>query len=110
MVLWLQLLAQLDSPETIESIKSKHIGNLDIDKFLADMKTLHALDSHPSPLGDPRESIDFYEKTAKAAAVLFAADPIDQAAIDTYTVNVKPISTFLGHQTAIIAALDAANC
>jgi hypothetical protein len=109
-VLWVQLLAQLDSPDSVASIKNKVIGNLDLDKFQADMTTLHQLDSYSSPLGDPKAAIDVYEKAGKAAKVLFATDPVTQAAIDTYMTNVGTITTFLGHQTAIAGAMDAAHC
>ena len=110
MTVWVQLLAQLDSPDSVTPIKNKEIGNLDLDKFQADMTTLHQLDGYSSPLGDPKEAIDVYEKAAKAAKVLFATDPIDQAAIDTYMKNVGTVGTFLGHQTAIAGAMDAADC
>ncbi len=109
-LLGVQLLAQLKTPATIDSIKSKSIGNLDPDKFLAAMQTLHALDSYKSPLGDPKPAIDAYEKAATAAKVLFATDPMTQAAIDTYNENVGTVSEFLGHQIAISGALDAAGC
>ena len=109
-LLAVQLLAQLKSPDTIASIKSKSIGNLDPDKFLAAMQTLHALDPYKSALGDPKPAIDAYEKAATAAKVLFATDPMTQAAIDTYNQNVGSTTEFLGHQTAIAGAMDAAGC
>lgn len=109
-VVWVQLLAQLSSPDTVASIKNKSFGNLDLDKFQADMTTLHQLDSYSSPLGDPKEAIDIYEKAGKAAKVLFATDPVTQSAIDTYMTNVGTVGKFLGHQTAIAGAMDAAHC
>ena len=109
-LLAIQFLAQLKTPDTIASIKSKQIGNLDLNTFLAAMHTLHALDSFSSPLGDPKAAIDFYETAGKAALVLFATSPMTQAAIDTYNQNVGPVSDFLGHQVAISGALDAAGC
>jgi hypothetical protein len=42
--------------------------------------------------------------------VLFATEPMTQAAIDTYTPNVGTVSDFLGHQVAIAGAMDAAGC
>ena len=105
-----QLLAQLKTPDTIQSIKSKAVGNLDLDAFLAAMHTLHALDSHPSALGDPKAAIDSYEKAATAAKVLFATDPMTQAAIDTYNQNVGTVSDFLSHQAAISGAMAEAGC
>lgn len=106
----IQFLAQLKTPDTIASIKAKQIGNLDLDTFLAAMHELHALDSYASPLGDPKAAIDFYEKAAKAAQVLFATDPMTQAAIDTYNENVGTITDFLGHQSAISAAIGEVGC
>ncbi len=109
-LLMVQLLAQLRTPDTIEQIRTKQIGGLDLDAFLAAMHDLHALDAYSSPLGDPKAAIDFYEKAGKAAQVLFAADPITQAAIDTYNENVGTVAEFLGHQIAIAGAMDAAGC
>lgn len=109
-LLAIQFLAQLKTPDTIESIKTNQIGNLDLDAFLAAMQDLHALDSFTSPLGDPKAAIDFYEKAGKAAQVLFATEPLTQAAIDTYNLNVGTVSEFLGHQIAIAGGLDAAGC
>ena len=43
-----QFLAQLNTPDTIAAIKAKQIGNLDLDKFLAAMHDLHALDGYSS--------------------------------------------------------------
>jgi hypothetical protein len=109
-LIMVQFLAQLKTADTIEAVKTRQIGNLDLDKFLAAMHTLHALDSHPGVLGDPKPAIDFYEKAAKAAQVLFATVPMTQAAIDTYNQNVGTITEFLGHQSAISAAMGEAGC
>ena len=109
-LLMVQFLAQLRTPDTIEGIRTQQIGGLDLDKFLASMHDLHALDSHPSPLGDPKAAIDFYETAGRAAQVLFATDPMTQAAIDTYNQNVGTVGEFLSHQAAISAAIDAAGC
>jgi len=109
-LLSLQFLAQLRTVDTIEQIRTGQIGELDLDVFLAAMHDLHALDSHASPLGDPKAAIDFYETAGEAAQVLFATDPITQAAIDTYNENVGTVSEFLGHQIAISGAIDEAGC
>jgi hypothetical protein len=109
-LLAVQFLAQLRSADTIEQIRDKKIGNLDLDAFLAGMSDLHALDSYASPLGDPKAAIDVYEKAGAAAQVLFATDPITQAAIDTYNQNVGTIPEFLSHQAAIAGAMDEAGC
>ncbi|MGZ6274100.1 MAG: hypothetical protein ACXWM8_07405, partial [Candidatus Limnocylindrales bacterium] len=106
----IQFFAQLNTPDTIASIKSKQIGNLDLDAFLAGMHDLHALDAYSSPLGDPKAAIDFYEKAGQAAQTLFATDPVTQAAIDTYLENVGTVADFLSHQIAISGAIDAAGC
>jgi hypothetical protein len=81
-----------------------------LDTFLAGMHDLHALDSYSSPLGDPKAAIDFYEEAGKAAQVLFATDPITQAAIDTYNLKVGSVADFLSHQVAISGAIGAAGC
>ncbi len=105
-----QLLAQLSTPDAVASIKSKQLGILDVDAFLAAMHDLHALDAYSSPLGDPKAAIDAYETAAKAAQVLFATDPVTQGAIDSYMTNVGTLTAFLGHQAAIAGAMDAAGC
>jgi hypothetical protein len=109
-LLAVQLLAQLKTPDAIESIRNKAIGNLDLDAFLAALQVLHALDAYRSVLGDPKAAIDFYVKAAKAAQVLFATDPMTQAAIDAYNQNVGTIADFLGHQAAISGAIGEAGC
>ena len=109
-LLMVQLLAQLRTPDAIEPIKTRQIGNLDLDQFLASMHDLHALDAYSSPLGDPKAAIDFYEEAGKAAQTLFATDPITQAAIDAYNQHVGTVADFLGHQGAIAAAMSAAGC
>jgi hypothetical protein len=107
----IQFLAQLTTPDTVEAIKSHAVGNLDLDAFLAAMSELHALDAYSSALGDPKAAIEKYEKAAQAAKVLFAMDPVTQAAIDAYNQeNVGSIPDFLGHQIAISTAMDAAGC
>ena len=109
-LLSIQFLAQLKTADTIEQIKTKQIGNLDLDRFLAAMHDLHALDGYTSPLGDPKAAIDIYEGAGQAAQVLFATDPMTQAAIDTYDLKVGTVADFLGHQVAIAGALDTAGC
>lgn len=105
----LQFLAQLTTPETIESIRT--VGNLDVDKLLSALGDLHALDGVSSPLGDAKGSIAFYEKAAKAAKTLLAMDPVTQAAIDAYNKeNVGTVADFLGKQIAISGALGEAGC
>jgi hypothetical protein len=109
-LLAVQFLAQLKTPDTIESIKNKSIGNLDPDAFISAMETLHALDGYTSVLGDPKASIDYYINVAKAAKVLFATEPMTQAAIDTYNQNIGTVSDFLGRQVAISGAMSQAGC
>ena len=109
-LLAVQLLAQLRTTDSIEPIRTKQIGNLDLDAFLGGMHELHALDSYASALGDPKAAIDYYEKAGRAAQVLFATNPITQPAIDTYLQNVGTVTDFIGHQVAISAAMGAAGC
>lgn len=107
----IQLMAQLTTPETVASIKDKQIGNLDLDALLAALAVLHALDGYTSPLGDPKAAIDHYEKAARAAKVLFATDPVSQAAIDAYnTEHVGTVADFLSRQAAIAGAIGEAGC
>ena len=105
----IQLLAQLTTPDAIASIKS--INNLDLDKLLSALGDLHALDSVSTPMGNPKASIDAYEKAAKAAKTLFAMNPVTQAAIDAYNKdNVGTVADFLGKQVAISGAMGEAGC
>jgi len=106
----LQLLVQIRTPDSVEPVRSKSIGNLDLPVLLAALHTLHALDSYPSPSGDPKAAIDFYEAAATAAQVLFATNPVTQAAIDSYLQKIGTITDFLGHQGAIAGGLSAAGC
>ena len=109
-LLAVQLLAQLRSPDTAEQLKTKQIGNLDLDAFLAAMHELHALDGYSSALGDPKAAIDTYEDAAKAVQAMFATEPITQAAVDAYVAKIGTLTDFLGHQVAISGAMDAAGC
>lgn len=105
-----QLLAQLDTPENVAGVGNNTMGNLDIDQFLADMATLHALDSYSGPLGDPKPAIDAYEDAGTQAKALFEADPPTQEAIDAYMASIGSTGDFLGHQMAISGALEEAGC
>jgi hypothetical protein len=109
-LLSVQLLAQLDSPESIQPIKDKEIGALDLAKFQAAMETLHQLDGSSGPLGDPKEAIDTYQAAATKAQALFDADPPTQADIDAYNQSIGEPGEFLGHQAAISGALAEAGC
>jgi hypothetical protein len=110
-LLAIQFLAQLTTPDAVEAVKSKQIGNLDIDAFLGAMTDLHALDGVSSPLGDAKASIAAYQKAATDAKALFAMSPVTQAAIDTYLKNdVGTVADFLGKQIAISGAMGAAGC
>jgi hypothetical protein len=105
----IQLLAQITTPQSIETLKS--IGNLDLDEMLTALDDLHALDGIDSPLGSPRESIKHYEAAAAAAKALFAMEPVTQAAIDAYNeAHVGTIGEFLGKQAAISSAIGEADC
>jgi hypothetical protein len=105
-----QLLAQIHDPAAVEAFKSKAIGDLDPDEFLAALKDLHALDGQTSVMGDPKAAIDAYEAAGQAAKTLFAASPVTQADVDTYNQSVGSLTDFLGHQTAIAGAMDSAHC
>jgi hypothetical protein len=109
-LIMVQFLAQLKTPDTIASIKSKQVGNLDLDAFIDALNQLHSLDGYTSVLGDPKAAIDYYINVAKAAKVLFATDPMTQAAIDTYNKNIVSVSDFLGRQVAISGAIGQAGC
>ena len=105
----LQFLAQLTTPESVESIKS--ISSFDLNGMIAGLADLHALDSVSSPLGNAKASIDFYEKAAKAAKTLLAMEPVTQAALDAYNKdNVGSVADFLGKQMAISGAMSEAGC
>lgn len=105
----IQLLAQIATPENVESMKS--IKALDFDTLLTNLDTLHALDGVSTPLGSAKDAIDDYEAAAKAAKALFEMDPVTQEAIDAYNdEHVVTLSQFLGKQIAISAAIDEAGC
>lgn len=105
-----QLLAQIRDPQSVADLKSKTFGNLDLEKFAADMKVLHQLDDSKGPLGDPKAAIAAYEDAAAKAQALFDANPPAQADIDAYNQSIGSTSEFLGHQVAISGALDQAGC
>jgi hypothetical protein len=109
-LLSVQLLAQLDSPESVRSIKDMDIGALDLAKFQAAMETLHQLDGSAGPLGDPKEAIDTYQDAATKAQALFDADPPTQADIDAYNESIGEPGKFLMHQAPISGALEEAGC
>jgi len=109
-LLSIQLLAQLNSPENVAAVKDGTIGNYDSAAFLDGMKTLHQLDGYSSPLGDPKAAIDAYEAAAQQAQTLLDADPPTQDALDAYMASIGTTAEFLGHQTAISGAMDAAGC
>jgi hypothetical protein len=105
----IQLLAQLTTPENVESVKS--MNSLDINGLITALGDLHALDSVSSPFGNAKASIDAYEKAAKAAKALFEMRPVTQAAIDAYNKgNVGTVADFLGKQVAISGAMGEAGC
>ena len=107
----IQLMAQLSTPETVESIRDGQIGNLDLDAMLSALAALHVLDGYASPLGDPKAALEFYERAAEDAKALFAADSVTQAAIDAFNdEHVESVAAFLGHQVAISGAIGEAGC
>jgi hypothetical protein len=105
-----QLLAQMRTPDSVQAIKDKTVGNFDPDKFIAAMQQLHALDGVSSPLGDPKPAIDAYIAAGTAAKELLAKSSVTQADIDAYLKSVGSISDFLGKQMAISGAMSAAGC
>ena len=109
-LLGIQLLAQMTTPELVESIKKNQIGALDPDKMLAALATLHALDGVTSQFGDVKSAIEVYEKSATAAKVLFAKSNVTQADVDEFYKTVGSLNDFLGHQVAISGAMSEAGC
>lgn len=109
-LLGIQLLAQMTTPETVESIKKNQIGALDPQKMLDALATLHALDGVPSQFGDVKSAIGVYEKAATAAKALFAKSNVTQADVDEFYKTVGSINDFLGHQIAISGAMSEAGC
>lgn len=111
LVVSVQLLGQLRSVEAVDSVKSRTIGNFDVDRFLASMKSLHALDGRKSSLGgNVKDSIDTYEQAAKSAKVLLAADPPSQAQLDEYAKSIGSMQQFLEPQSTITGAIAEAGC
>lgn len=103
-----QLLAQLSTNNAITSIKSKSVGNLDVDEFAAAMADLHELDGRKTPFGDPKKALDSYQSAAAAAKLLLAKDPATQDDIDTYMKNVGTPGDFLKLQEPVAFALSDA--
>lgn len=104
------LFLQLTTPDNVNAIKAKLIGDLDLDEFFRAMVVLHQLDGSSSPLGDPRDAINAYERAAVEAKPLFAAPSPSQASINAYQDVIGDPGTFLAHQTPIAAALTEAGC
>lgn len=109
-IVGIQLLAQMRSPESVQAVKDKVVGDFDPDDFIAAMQQLHALDGSASPLGDPKTAIDNYIAAAQAAKTLLAKSSVTQADVDAYLQKVGTISDFLGGQLPITGALSAAGC
>lgn len=105
-----QLLAQMRSPQTVEAVKDKVVGDFDPDTFIAALQQLHAVDSPTAPLGNPKTAIDNYIAAAQSAKTLLAKDGVTQADVDAYLAKVGTISDFVGGQAPISAALSAAGC
>jgi len=104
------LFLQLTTPDNVNAIKAKLIGDLDLDVFFRAMVVLHQLDGSTSPMGDPRDAIDAYERAAVEAKPLFASENPSQASINAYQDEIGDPGTFLAHQTPIAAALTEAGC
>lgn len=110
LVVGIQLLAQMRSPEAVAGVKDKVVGDFDPDAFIAALQQLHAIDNASSPLGNPKTAIDNYIAAAQAAKILLAKDKVSQADVDAYLTKVGTISDFIGGQVPISAALSAAGC
>lgn len=112
MIVPLQLIAQMSSPDQVDSIKANQSVPLDLDGLLAALGTLHQLDGYDQPpFGSPKPSIDDYEKAAQGAKALLSSNQLDQASVEAfYRQDVVSPSAFLTKQAAISAAVDAARC
>ncbi len=110
LIIGAQILAQLRTPDAVASIKSGTTLTFDPDAFVAAMQSLHVLDGHATPLGDPKPAIDAYVAAGQAAKDLLAKDSVTQADIDAYLTKVGTVGDFLGKQLAITGALSAAGC
>jgi len=110
LIIGVQVLAQIRTPEALASVKDKSFGNFDPDTFIASMQKLHALDGVSSPLGDAKSAIDAYITAAQAAKDLMAKSSATQADVDAYLKNVGSVADFLGKQVAISGAMSAAGC
>ena len=110
LVIGVQVLAQMRTPDAVAAVKNKTFANFDPDAFIAAMQTLHALDGSASPLGDPKAPIDAYIQAGQAAKELLAKSSVTQADVDAYLTTVGTIADFLGKQMAISGAMSAAGC
>jgi hypothetical protein len=104
----LQLIPQMTSQSTIDSIKGT--VDLRVDELLAYLDALRPLGgTEYEVFGDPADDIERYIEAANAAREILAVEgPIPQARLDAFVAMVGDVSTFIGGQASIGAALDEA--
>lgn len=104
-----QLLAQVNSPEQVATLKTGSFGNYTPDSLAAILTKMHAaLDGHPvASFGDPKDSIAFYERLNDSVRAMFAAaPPVPKQMIDDYVSLSGGVQGVIGKQLAINAALS----
>ncbi len=102
-----QLLAQINSPESIATLKEGTIGRYTPDAFAQILTKLHgAVDGHGAPgLGDPKEALTFYEQLNAAVRQMYAANPVTEAMITAYQTQSGGVQGVLSKQIPINAAV-----
>ena len=104
-----QLLAQVNNADSVAAIKNGTIGNYTPDSFGAILAKLQFLKSQPpSVLGDPGPALDYYAKANDAVKSMIDSGNVTQAQIDAYKAQIGDVSSVVGKQTAIVAALSQA--
>ncbi len=110
LIVGLQLIAQLNSQATVDSVKTQTIGRYDPKQLASLLEALKPLGgSDYPPFGDPADSIDLYLRANEKAAELLAIDgPIPQAKFDELSAIVGNRAKFLLGKASIGEALDKA--
>lgn len=105
----IQLLAQLRSQDTVDSVK-EGVFVYDPDELEAALNSFKVLGGHGvAGLGDPQASIEFYlEANEKARAILAVDGPVPQEMFDDLVAFEGDLADFIGRQLPINAALSEA--
>jgi len=105
-LVYTQILAQIRTPDTLTAIKEKSITDYTPESFAAILAKLQVLAGHPAAgMGDPGAALDFYAKANDSVKALLDSASVTQAQLDAYQAQVGGVSSILGKQVAINAAI-----